>query len=1439
MPHQHRQSGRSSPLGKLPEGRPGSGRPADLLALLGALLLFAPAAPLQGQAVPDSRALHLGDQQFVHRSWSSRNGLPVNHVTGLLQGESGYLWLSTFDGLLRFDGMDFVAFNQSSSPELPTARLSGLLGEAHGAIWLESERNELLEFRNGRFQDHRPAIGPLRGFYIDPDGMVWAGSDLGLLRYTPGGFEPVVLPGVGTVVSMTATTEPGSPPDTWSGLLWITSADHVLHLVDPREGQVLEQHPLPWAPGGYPVQAMAVASDGALWLASAYRGSIRFQDGSVETHPVEDPTHWVTDLVPPDEDGQGGMMQLAGKAVILDDGVWRRLETWDNGKWPQLGTVGPDGSHWLASDGTLLRDGVVISTSFGDRSRLIFDHEGSAWIGSITGLHQVRPASLGAVPLYHDGKPYHAYGLHQGPTGTIWITAFRPREGTGLWRMQEGDPVAEFVDSPALPIGSLEMAILESRNGDLWVSSHGGGVCRLDADLLCPDDGWFPMGGRDVRAIFEDSEGVIWFGAENLLKGLSPDGTWFTVGREQGMPDSRIRAFLETPEGHLWLATQAHGIARWNGESLERLTEADGLAGDAVRALFMDGQGILWVGTEGRGLSRVEEDDSGEGDGNWKITTIRRADGLFDDGIHQILGDEDGRLWMSTNRGLFFVSRADLEAFSSGEASAIRSTGFDERDGLLNRELNGGVHGAGIQTATGRLIFPGMEGLAVVEPTEVLPNPGPPELIIESGIVNHEPVAVKDGVVRLPRASRNVELTFSSLSFWSPPSTSFRYRLAGVDEGWREMSGRRSLFYTNLPPGRHTFELLASQDLENWTPDPVTIDVVVPYRISEHPFSQAAAGLLVLLAIFGVARLRETNLQEQARRLEVEVAERTRMVEAQAERLVEMDRLKSRLFEDISHEFRTPLTLIITPLENARRHLAGTSDPRLEHDVDLAIRSAKRLLDLVGQILDLTRLEAGRLQIRVYPLDPASWLRRHILSFTPLADVKEVNVLEKIPASLPAIWSSRDLLHKMVGNLISNAIKYSPQGGLVRIRAWTEDDFLKIEVRDTGPGIPQDQLSTIFKRFSDGQLPNGGNPASPSTGIGLSLAQQLAELHGGGIHVESEEGFGAQFTLRLRLGHHHFPEDARDPEAPEDDKDTPPPEFRDAPDLQDGTAEGATAPGIVSSIQDPAHGPTVLVVEDHPGVRSYLTLILSEVYRVDAVENGAEALNRMASRPVDLILSDLRMPELNGLELLHRVREQDRTRQDGLSTPFVLLSARDNQKDRSEAYSLGASAFLTKPIPPQELLACIDGLLRNQESLRKRRPVLRVAAGEVSAESSDAVFLARLAEAAEVHLRDPEFGPSELASALGYSRSALYRKLAEIGEDTPAAILTRMRLDRAAQLLEDNAGSVSRIALQCGFRSASYFSRVFKEAKGVPPSRFPSSASRGTESNDSATGENA
>lgn len=1402
-----------------------------LFGVLGVLFFVMPGMPsypawaVQGQVVPEVRVLSLGGESFVARRWTARTGLPINQVTGLQKGEDGYLWLSTLDGLVRFDGMQFTLFNKAGAPDLPTARFYGLLGEANGSFWLESEAHHLVRFHNETFTDHTPELtGRFLALYLHDNG-VWAGTETGLFRFDGVRFEPVARVQNGAVSAIHVDR---------TGSLWIGRGTGALERLDPHTFRVLERH-LPESSGLEPIVLLAEDAGGAVWGASR-RGTVRVAPDGVTEHVLVDLVGDLLSLLPPGDGEVGVLTTNVNSTFVLEGAEWRLLDPIGASRLRLRGAMEASSGSWSVVGGVLLRNGLPAAPAIRNIKTALLDHEGSVWGAGLDGLFQIRLSSVQGIRLEHDGAVYNAYTLHEGPSGTVWVAAQGPSLRAGLWRLEGKTPeLVLHYPNPDLP-ARLEMGVLEDRRGSLWVALEEGGVCRLES-FRCLEANREPMNGALVRGMFESRDGTLWFGTVSGVWGRRPDGSWFVWGPADGLPVTSVRAFAETPEGTLWMGTSTAGMIHWDGTSFEQISLADGLTSSSIRALYLDDHGTLWVGTEGRGVSVVRRRESLGGDGarSWEIKAIRQADGLFDDGVHQIVEDGAGRLWMSSNRGLFYVDRAQLQDFVDGVAPAVRSVHFDERDGLLNRELNGGVHGAGILTRAGDVYFPGMEGVARIPPDRMGVSEVPPQVWVESANSGGDRIVPQDGVIQLSRGSRDLEIGFAGLSFWSPQTMVFRFRLHGSDAGWREVVGRRSAFYTNLSGGRYRFEVLASTAPGVWSDTPAVVEVIVPYRAHEHPVLQAGVGILMLLGLFGFIHLRESRLRWQAKKLEVLVGERTQVVESQAARLLEMDRLKSRLFEDISHEFRTPLTLVLAPLENLREELSESLSPEGRRDIDLATHSAQRLLELVGQILDLARLEAGRLPLQVSAMAAAEWIEHQVLAFAPLAEQKEVFLRSEIRADLPVVWSSPDLIQKMLGNLISNAIKFTPEAGAVRVKAWADDAFLYVEVRDSGPGIPPDRLGSLFQRFSEPWHVVEGESALPSTRIGLSLAHQLAELHGGGIDVTSEEGFGATFTLKLRVGFDHFPEHVKVdttgtalagilPSTRTDSlsRASSPTGAQEQSEFMGGRPESTDGPAGTR--------PRVLVVEDHGDVRAYLQVLLGSRYNLSVAENGRDALNQMDALGVpDLIVSDLRMPEVDGMALLSAVRAMDQRRADGLTTPFLLISAKEDSMDRASAYAMGVSDFMAKPFSPRDLLARIEGLLATQAFLQKRRPVYQVSASTVDVGSQSSTFLTRLADVAEEHLSDPDFGITELASALGYSRSGLYRKLEEVGEASAAQIIQRMRLERAAQLLNQGTGSVSRVAHLCGFRTVSHFSRAFKARYGVPPSQFVDAPSTGTQ----------
>jgi signal transduction histidine kinase/CheY-like chemotaxis protein len=562
-------------------------------------------------------------------------------------------------------------------------------------------------------------------------------------------------------------------------------------------------------------------------------------------------------------------------------------------------------------------------------------------------------------------------------------------------------------------------------------------------------------------------------------------------------------------------------------------------------------------------------------------------------------------------------------------------------------------------------------------------------------------------------------------------------------------------------------------------------------------------GVLTLALLYGLRRYDRDRLRLESR-LAIEGAE--------AEQLRELEHARSRFFANVSHEFRTPLTLTLGPLDDLRSGLHGPLTPEVTEQVELARRSAGRVLNLIEQILELTRLEAGRTRLRARRLDVVAFAREIALSFAQFAERKSIAFDVQLPAHPIEIYADPAQLEKVLSNLLSNAFKFTPAGRAVRLTVELADGVVHILIRDSGPGIPAAELPHIFERFH--RVENDATDRQPGTGIGLALARELVDLHGGSLAAESESGFGSTFTVTLRLGKAHLEPD----QLVADDESAP--WQASAPVLMELVGPGEQAEADDEEEDDVT---TVLVVEDNHEVRAYIRKHLAPTYRVLEADDGQRGLEMTKRLLPDLVLSDVMMPGMDGYALCRAIKQDPETD----FIPVVLLTARAAPEDRMEGLHGRADDYLTKPFDVPELLARVDNLIASRRLLRDRfasdHPAgvrVELHAGTVDVQPADERFLEQVRAAIEKNLADETFSVERLARAVAHSRGHLHRRLRELLGESPSDVIRRMRLERASQLLEADAGSVSTIAYAVGFKSLSHFSNRFHEQFGVRPSAF-------------------
>ena len=1385
--------------------------------------------------------------ELVRESWTVRDGLPANSVTQLLQGRDGYLWIATFNGLVRYDGVRFTVFDPASTPGLPSARIVRIAEGPDGAIWCITEQGHLVRVRHGRAVDVRgadSAIAGARRIVFDGD-RVWATVDRGVARVRGTRIERLA-----TALFSEGTTALAAAP----GGTIVVGDDRgtIVHL--DSTGRVLRQFVAPPFPGPRVtnVTAIRLERDGELLVGGGFgllRG--RLDRDSLRAVPLPQSVGYSSAIKAfSRRDADGSRFVYAGLGVHRLRGDRAELVAVDNSSDDRIKAIDVGDTTWFAVDNVLYRDGrpaFALPVTAADPlsatriTALLVDREGSIWLGTqARGLHRLTPAVFRTYGVAEGLVTENVYPVAEDRTGRLWL---------GLWERGLGqfDPATGRGRSIASLLRRDDMGVLNAQtilddgaDGMLVGTNFGLFTCPFDAVTRCRPTGPAALANVEFVALLRDAAGIVWASTHTALW-QRDGGTWRAMPWAPRVP---VRAVATTPDGARWFATNGAGLVRWHDGRTSRVTTADGLPIDVLRELHVDHHGMLWIGTEGRGLARLDPrawSTTPPAGATRRIARIGMAEGLPDVTVHRILGDDAGRAWLSTNRGIMRVSLAELRAVADGRSTRLVGVTYTERDGLRNREANGGYASAGVRTRDGRLWFPTQGGLAVVDPRRierVLATPPQPRL---------ELVATRTRTVRADSATlafaadeRDLELQFTAPSFVEPSSMRFRVRLEGYDADWVDVGTRRSAFYTRVPSGRYPFRVAVADARGTWHEAPAPTVLVVAARWYETWPARVVAVLVTLAGLLAASRWRTAALRARAASLESmveartaelraserELAARNAQLAAQATALAEFSQARTRLFTYLSHEFRTPLTLILGPLQGLLEGRYGVPSAELREQGTLMQRNAHRLLRLVNQILDLARLQTGAMTLDRRPADLVPFVRGVVAGFASLAERRGIALGFSATTPMAPVLLDGEQFERVLLNLVGNALKFTPAAGRVDVTVAVSGETARVVVADTGIGIPADELSHVFERFY--RAGTAATRRAEGTGLGLAFVREVVQLHGGDVAVESEPGRGSTFTVTLRVV------TAARLVVPA------PGEGGDAARLADVAAlhvsgeylaltRPASLPGDAFADEgddavggDSADRTTVLVVDDNADVRQYVRSVLAPTYRVVEAGDGAAALEVARTTLPDLIVADVMMPELDGFGLVRALRGDETT--DAIA--IVLLTARGAAPSQVEGYEAGADAYLVKPFEPSVLEACLAGLLAQRRRLRER---YRAAPAEVPCpvpeeESAEAPpsspLVMQLRGIVAARLTDPALAPDTLAESAGLSYHQLYRALqGELGW-SPSRFIRSVRVECAAELLKQGKGSVTEVAYAVGFESLSYFGRAFRERFGANPGSF-------------------
>lgn len=1343
--------------------------------------------------------------KFKHFSY--KEGLVQSPISSFLQDDDGFIWFGNLKGLTRYDGYKFKTyiFDQKQPKSLSNNRVNILFKDVDKNLWIGTangvnlyNRNDdnftaidVREVKGGRnyissiVQDRQKNlwIGTFGGLkklnrktqkledlntdkndpefknsaifslFVDRNNQIWAGTKTGLRKFDPATGKTVPLPAVFATLNEMPRSRILVIRQDFDGNLWFGTEVSGVFSYNPQANAV-QQYLSSGDPNSISsdwIKDILVYDRNNIWFATRNGLSTL----NLQTNKFANYRH------DPLNDNS-----------LNDDAIWSLMKDKNACVW--IGTFSGVINFYYAGNSNFQNIGERIGNKLGLNHILVNgvveDHDGSLWVGtSGGGLNHIdrkaKTSSYYPIGAKNNARPSNGVkSMADDKKGSLWIGSL---DGLSLFNKSTKQfKYYEFPVRDGKLSENLILSILPYNNG-AWIGTNGGGL----------------------RYVLHNGQSPI------LLRKDTNVGT----KGGQAISDNFVTALLEDEQHNIWVGTQ-NGLNYYDvklGKMTKlyrkiRNSKPYQISNSNITTLFIDSKQQLWVGTEGGGLNYFDQK-------NDRFYAISKDLGLGDDVIHAILEDDLKNIWISTDLGLYkLVFKKQALPFSKENLSI---TSYTSNDGLISSQFS---TQAGIRLKTGEIVFGGINGVSIFYPERIIKNSYLPKVALTNLLVNNKEVAIgaKDSPlsqsitqassITVPYDQSNLSIEFSALNFINSENNQYAYKLEGLPAGdeWQPIGKQRVVNFANLAPGNYVFKVKAANNDGIWSSFERTIKIkVLP------PWYQTWWAMLIYAVIlFLIGRTIYVFLKNRAtlkRELYLE--------QVQNERQEELHQMKIDFFTNISHEIRTPLTLILGPLEkmvlNSGAHTAFYKQLlQVQHN-------ANRLMRLVTELMDFRKAESGHMKLAFSNCNLVKFAEEIYLSFQNLAEDKRMAYEFVCAESEIMVYFDKDHFEKVLFNLLSNAFKFTPEGGKISFVIRRLADSVSIAVTDNGKGISPKNIDKLFNKFF--QVYNA-EASHNGYGIGLALSKSIVELHKGTIEVSSEAE--TTFTVSLPLGSAHLDQSLLLPEYM--NSDNPVHYYLQS---QANTILTAETPAV----QDLKY--TLLVIEDNQELRSFIKESFHDQYRVLQAANGADGLDVALAHMPDLIISDVMMPEMDGLELCRRVKSDERINH----IPVVLLTARAAYIHQINGLEKGADAYITKPFSIQVLGLNIKNILATKEAGRQKmmRDVL-LNPQPLEIVSPDEKFIGKLMAIIERHLDDPEFDVGKIVQEVGMSKTVLYKKVQALTSLSVADLIKSIRLKKAAMLLENNQLSIAEIAFSVGFSDRKYFSKEFKKQYSCSPSEY-------------------
>lgn len=1329
---------------------------------------------------------------------SVKNGLSQNGVMVIFKDSRGYMWFGTRDGLNKYDGINFNIYrNDYLDPHsISNNFITAIEEDQEGKLWIGTnnglncynpETNKFEVFKNEESNESSLSSNSILSILNDSDGSLWVGTENGLnllVDHSNKMFK------------------------------------HFYH-IEPNTNSLSDSH----------IHSLFEDSKNQLWIGTRYGGLNRkVKNTNAFIRFSHDPNNassiagnYVTTITEgPDKKiwigtGESGISILNADEKFthqsfihnnsnsLSNNMIRKIEF---DEYDNLWIATYDGLNYYnpkTDEFDVYKHSPINSNSISNNSirSLLLDDNGFVWAGTyFGGINILNPITkqfkhFNSNVLNKKSLSHNVVGsLVEDNFGNVWIGT----EGGGLnffdFKNQSFSSMHEFYGNK-LDFRTVKSLLIDQHD-NLWIGTHLKGLFHLNfktqkvKNFTYNNNSENGLSDLSITALLEDSLGRIWIGSETGLEILYPSTSKISKIqlKENKNPNANsVMTIVADSKNNIWIGTKEHGLFQYANGTLKHFqhdpNNPNSLSHNSIYDIFEDSKKQLWFGTYGGGLISMNQN-------NETFKKFDTSNGLINNIVYNIEEDNQKNLWLSTPGGL-----------SKFSPDSLQFKNYKPDNGMPIDEFNSS---SSLNHSSGNLFFGGFNGLIAFIPENIKDNPILPKIILSDLKLANKSVLPNDHTKILSKPlnkSEEIEFShnqtifsieYSALNYSQIGQNQYAYKLEGLDPDWNYVGNQKSATYTNLEPGNYTFKVKAANSDGIWNNEIASLKIV-----KLPPFWKTYLAYLIYLivTVILVYFIRKSFLTK------LHLENNLKLEKLEKQQLEELTQLKLKFFTNISHDFRTPLSLIHGPLQELLRN--STSKENHSHLL-LIKKNVNFMLRLINQLMDFRKMQTNKISLLLGNEPFIPFIKELIYSFKDLA-IRH-NIRYKIITNLTNtnLLFDKDKIEKITYNLLSNAFKFTPDGGSITIEISIkktikieEIDYLEVSIKNTGHGINKEDLSNVFNRFF--QNPSHIEHSQPGTGVGLSLVKSLIELHKGYIKVQSEPDKLTEFVFGIPLSDVYTAEEKANLDS-------------------NWSQEQSTAINAYETIENGTETndlPSILIVEDNFDLRNFLNRILSVNYNIITAENGEDGLIKAQQHLPNIVISDIMMPKMSGIEMCKLLKNNPKTSH----IPVILLTARTASSIELDSYGIGAIDFMSKPFDVEILKSKVYNLVNSMDSIKKHshKEVL-LEDSEININTAEEEFLAKLSNYVKENLHNSDLNVHNTGLALGMSRVHLYRKVKKITGQSPVQFIRNFRLSVAAKLLKQNTHNINEICFKVGFQDVNYFRKCFKKKYGICSTKY-------------------